>query len=115
MTKRYSLFLFLFFHCLFIFAAPDADEIERWSRFEASFKGPQSGNPFTDVWLTAEFSNGHQKFNVEGFYDGEGVFKIRFMPNEIGEWKYTTKSNRKELNGKIGSFRCVLQQTITDR
>ena len=29
---------------------------------------------------------------------------IRFMPEETGIWKYVTKSNRKELNGKKGKF-----------
>ncbi|MHC4147823.1 MAG: DUF5060 domain-containing protein, partial [Planctomycetota bacterium] len=29
------------------------------------------------------------------------------MPNRTGRWTYTTKSNRKELNGRKGSFTCT--------
>ena len=36
-----------------------------------------------------------------------GFTKIRFMPDAIGEWTYTTKSNRAELNGKTGQFTCI--------
>ena len=39
-----------------------------------------------------------------GFYDGDGVYKVRFSPPAQGEWRYETRSNRPELNGKSGSF-----------
>ncbi|MBD0377298.1 MAG: DUF5060 domain-containing protein, partial [Flavisolibacter sp.] len=76
--KKYCLSFLLFFHCLSVLAV--SDTVECWGRFETSFKGPQSGNPFTDVWLTADFFKGNQHNKVNGFYDGEGIFKIRFMP-----------------------------------
>ena len=43
----------------------------------------------------------------EGFYDGDGVYRVRCMPTELGTWTYRTKSNRAELNNKTGSFTCV--------
>src|SRR5262249_3305345 len=36
--------------------------------------------------------------------DGDGVYRVRFMPEAQGEWQYETKSNRAELNGKKGAF-----------
>ena len=81
--------------------------VERWGVYEVTLNGPDTGNPFTDVKLTAEFKKGEQTFEPHGFYDGNGVYKIRFMPDEIGEWTYTTKSNTAELNGKTGQFTCT--------
>ncbi|NNE76164.1 MAG: DUF4038 domain-containing protein, partial [Pricia sp.] len=44
---------------------------------------------------------------VPGFYDGNGNFRIRFSPNEQGEWYYKTTSNLDELSDKEGKFNCV--------
>ena len=67
--------------------------IERWGIFELTLSGPDTGNPFTEVELTAEFKQNSRTFEPHGFYDGNGVYKIRFMPDAVGEWTYTTKSN----------------------
>jgi hypothetical protein len=80
---------------------------ERWGRYEIVLNGPTSGNPFRDVWLKADFTQGDKKITVSGFYDGDGIYKARFMPGNTGEWQYITRSNNKALNGKKGSFTCV--------
>lgn len=83
--------------------------IEQWHRFETSFSGPSTGNPFTEVSLTADFkslSTG-KTITVRGFYDGDGVYRLRFMPSESGEWQYTTHSNTTALDGKTGNFVCT--------
>ena len=82
-------------------------QVERWTIFQLKLDGPQTGNPFVDVSLTAEIKNGYNVYSPLGFYDGSGVYKIRFMPTETGEWSYITKSNRKELDGIKGIFTCV--------
>ncbi len=79
----------------------------RWGIFELALNGPEGGNPFTDVKLSAEFKQRSRVFKPEGFYDGRGVYRIRFMPDALGEWTYITKSNRRELNAKTGKFTCV--------
>jgi hypothetical protein len=81
--------------------------VGQWDLFEVALEGPGTGNPFLEVQLSAEFQCGTQTYTPSGFYDGDGVYGIRFMPNEIGEWTYVTKSNRPELDGKIGAFTCV--------
>ena len=81
--------------------------IERWGIYEVTLNGPDTGNPFTEVELTAEFKQGDRTFEPHGFYDGNGVYKIRFMPDEIGEWTYTTKSNQAELDGQTGQLTCI--------
>jgi Domain of unknown function (DUF5060)/Domain of unknown function (DUF5605)/Protein of unknown function (DUF4038) len=100
--------------CLFIFllgkvsdGVAQTETAERWGRFEISLQGPSAGNPFTDLWLSAEFTNGIKKVEVNGFYDGDGIYKIRFMPGEQGDWNYITKSNSKALNNKKGNFKSV--------
>lgn len=80
---------------------------EQWDIFELTLKGPSNGNPFADVKLSAEFTQSEKVFKPDGFYDGNGAYKVRFMPNATGKWTYVTKSNRPELNGKKGSFICT--------
>ncbi|MBK5194647.1 MAG: DUF4038 domain-containing protein [Proteiniphilum sp.] len=82
-------------------------KIERWDFFELKLDGLQTGNPFVDVTLSAEFKIGEKVYTPQGFYDGGGKYIIRFMTNETGRWTYVTKSNRKELDGIKGSFTCV--------
>src|SRR5437667_7971711 len=71
--------------------------VERWGRFELKLDGPASGNPFVEVELSATFSHGDRSVRVAGFYDGEGAYRVRFMPGEVGVWRYQTQSNRLEL------------------
>ena len=82
-------------------------ETEQWDIFELALNGPEGGNPFIDVKLSAEFKQRGRVFKPEGFYDGNGMYRIRFMPDTTGDWSYTTKSNRRELDGKNGQFTCV--------
>ncbi len=54
--------------------------------------------------MAATFRQGDQRIVVPGFYDGGGVYKLRFSPPVRGQWQYETRSNRPELNGKSGSL-----------
>ena len=105
--KKYVLSLCLFFLSIGCYAQNTGESVEKWGRFEKILKGTRSGNPFSEISLTAEFSNGTQTIKANGFYDGDGVYKIRFMPVETGTWKYVTTSNSKELNNIKGEFICV--------
>jgi hypothetical protein len=88
-------------------AAVNSERVERWGIFELSLKGPQEGNPFADVTFGAEFHQGQTVVKPQGFYDGKGVYRVRFSPETEGKWTYVTSSNKKELAGKTGSFTCV--------
>ena len=85
-----------------------AKNVEQFTVFELEFKGPSSGNPFSEVYLSAEFHHLNRTLFCEGFYDGDGIYKIRFMPDEPGDWSYTTKSNQPSLDSKNGKFICTL-------
>jgi hypothetical protein len=77
---------------------------EQWGIFELSLPGPSAGNPFTEVELSARFTQGATSVEAAGFYDGGGTYRVRFMPEKTGEWRYVTRSNRAELGGKSGAF-----------
>jgi hypothetical protein len=81
-----------------------AAEVEQWGLYEVTLRGPASGNPFVEVELTATFTQDDKKVRVIGFYDGDGAYKVRFMPESPGEWTYTTASNRRDLDGKTGKL-----------
>jgi hypothetical protein len=84
-------------------------KVERWDVFELSMDGSGEGNPFVDLKLTASFIYKHRVVEVEGFYDGDGLYMIRFMPDAIGLWTYETRSTCPDLNGIRGEFDCVVQ------
>ncbi len=84
-----------------------ASTIEQWGLFELSLLGPTTGNPYKEVALTAHFTLGHRTVEVTGFYDGEGVYRVRFMPDVLGRWTYETNSSSTELAHKVGAFTCV--------
>ena len=79
----------------------------KYEIFELVLQGPDKGNPFRDVQLEALFTCGAVQKKVCGFYDGGGVYRIRFMPMEEGRWDYHTYANVSELNGKTGDFICT--------
>ena len=60
--------------------------VQQWDTFELSLKGPAGGNPFTEVTLSARFARDGGAFEPEGFYDGNGVHRVRFVPNRPGVW-----------------------------
>jgi hypothetical protein len=75
--------------------------------FETSLSGPSDGNPFLDITFGAVFTLEHRNVKVDGFYDGNGTYKVRFMPDTQGSWSYITISNSPALNNKTGHFMCV--------
>lgn len=80
---------------------------ERWGVHELTFEGPATGNPFVDVTLFATFKGAGRTIRVPGFYDGKGVYRVRFSPPETGNWAWETESSANELARKRGSFECV--------
>jgi CubicO group peptidase (beta-lactamase class C family) len=71
-------------------------------------------NPFRDVTLNATFTSpSGRTVHFFGYYDGDGkggqignVWKLRFMPDEIGIWSYTCQFSD-GIPGKTGRFTCV--------
>ncbi|WP_206314404.1 DUF5060 domain-containing protein [Streptomyces coryli] len=81
--------------------------VERWGVYELALDGPAAGNPYRDVPLRAEFQHRNRVVPVDGFYDGAGCYRIRFMPDAEGEWRYVTRSTASQLDGRRGTFTCT--------
>ena len=76
------------------------EHVAQWDFHELCLDGPATGNPYLEVEFSAHFCFGHRVVEVAGFYNGDGTYKVRFMPDVQGEWRYTTSSNREELSGR---------------
>jgi hypothetical protein len=85
--------------------------VPKWNVFEVTLQGPSTGNPFIEVELSAAFTLEHRTVQVDGFYDGSGIYKLRFMPDAEGDWSYSTSSNAPALYGKAGAFQCVAPES----
>jgi len=84
-----------------------ADSMEKWGVYEIKLTGPATGNPFVDVQVAAEFAQAGTLVEANGFYDGDGIYRVRFMPGKTGEWTWRTRSNAKELDGRQGALSVV--------
>ncbi|WP_321790585.1 DUF5060 domain-containing protein [Burkholderia pyrrocinia] len=83
------------------------EQVKKWDACELSFDGPRDGNPFVDVEFYTFFRNGNREIRATGFYDGDGIYRVRFMPDTEGEWSYRTSSNVAQLDGKTGGVVCT--------
>ncbi len=86
--------------------------VEQWGVFELALNGPTNGNPFTEVRFAARFYQGTNSVQAIGFYDGDGIYRVRFMPEQQGEWHYLTDGSSPELNGRTGEFMVVKPGTV---
>jgi hypothetical protein len=55
--------------------------VEKWGCFEVSVQGRTEGNPFRDYTIMGCFESNSETITVHGFYDGNGCYKVRFMPS----------------------------------
>jgi len=84
--------------------------VERWNTHEIAFTASKNyANPFRDVALTGTFThaNSGKSITVNGFYDGDSTWRVRFLPTELGAWNYVTKSADSGLDGKVGNITCI--------
>ncbi len=85
-----------------------AVEVPRWEICEFSSKGRSHvANPFRDGALVGEFVSPSRKTNViDGFYDGDETWRLRFAPDEEGEWAYLLRGEGVEILER-GKLRCA--------
>src|SRR5579862_407827 len=74
-----------------------ADKVERYDVFETALTTNEKfENPFTNAQLRGKFTGPDGKsFDVAGFYFQDSEWRIRFVPNQTGQWTYAL-----ELTGK---------------
>jgi hypothetical protein len=88
-------------------------EVKIWEKFENEFTSSKAYEK--PIYQVKEFSvtftsNTGRKRKVNGFWDGGNTWKVRFMPDEMGEWKWITSCSDKDNAGLYnlqGNFTCV--------
>lgn len=68
-------------------------KIEKWDYLEVICQGIAAGNPFTERIICGCFRGKKETVNVDGFYDGDGVYKVRFMPSFEGSYTFSIEGN----------------------
>lgn len=78
-------------------------KVERWDVLEISCQGPSDQNPFIDYHIKGIFKHKNEVIEADGFYDGEGTYKVRFMPSFVGGYTFEITANFLE-GGLEGAF-----------
>lgn len=68
-------------------------QVEKWGLFELSADGKTKGNPFVNYSVAAHFESKSENKTVSGFYDGDGIYKVRFMPSFEETYRFTVYGN----------------------
>ena len=78
-----------------------AAQVEKWDLFEIEIQGKAEGNPFTDYEIQGVFTGKNETVTVDGFYDGDGIYRVRFMPSFEGEYRFkvTGSFSKEEYEG----------------
>ena len=86
--------------------------VGQWQRFEASFHHKKKyADPYADVRLEVTYTRPDgKKMTFWGFYDGDATWKIRWMPDAVGTWKYQARFSDGSA-GMVGEFTCVASKS----
>jgi hypothetical protein len=86
--------------------------VGQWERFDASVTNPASyADPYADVTLEVTYTRPDgSTVPFVGFYDGGMVWRIRFMPDQLGVWRYDAAFTDGGP-GISGTFTCVPSAT----
>jgi hypothetical protein len=87
---------------------PGTRQVGQWDRFETTVSNSKNYNdPYTGVSLDVTYTKPDgNTIKFWGFYDGGNSWKIRYMPDQQGVWKYEAKFSD-GTQGVSGSFVCV--------
>jgi len=82
--------------------------VGQWDRFECAVTNATvHQDPHRDVTLKAAFTRPDgNEVEFWGFYDGGTTWRLRFMPDQLGEWAYTARFSDGSP-GVSGTFNCV--------
>ena len=95
--------------------APAADSIahdpsqeiqaHQWDVIDIQFHVKRIPGQPVDLDFTATFKHkSGRELESAGFYDGDGLYVIRFAPMLAGKWTYTTRSSSSELDALTGNL-----------
>jgi len=88
---------------------------EQWRIFETTFTSSKSyENPVQEVKVRVKFiSPQKNERTLLAFWNGANAWRVRFSPDEIGEWTYETACSdpsNQGLHQQTGRFQCVEYQ-----
>src|SRR5215471_290961 len=88
--------------------APAQDaSVPLWGRFEAALTAEEDTSPETDFSVEFTSPSNRQRV-VPGFWDGGRTWRVRFLPDEEGTWRFRSRARRGTgLDGQAGRFDCL--------
>lgn len=98
------------------------DHVPKWRMIEVTLPSPRAfENPIQEARLTASLTSpSGRKVTWNGFWDGGNEWRLRFSPDEVGQWRY--ELHLQEVGGAhvasaSGSFTAdkALDETVFDR
>lgn len=97
--------------CLLLAVAPvgRGQSVPRFAPHEIAFEAAgHYANPYVDCTAEATLTapDGRTTRTLPLFWDGGQAWKLRFAPDQPGNWKWTVKSADPGLNGRSGEFAC---------
>ncbi|MEY2428413.1 MAG: hypothetical protein QOJ40_1298 [Verrucomicrobiota bacterium] len=95
-----------------------ATVVAKWDRFETAFTSRSAyANPVQDATLIVSFTSPNGETNVvQGFWDGGKTWRVRFSPNQLGRWQFTTACSdaaNRGLHDRRGEFVCTAATGLT--
>ena len=101
--------------CLVLSAAvqsPKVPVVAKWGRFEQSFtSGIAYSNALQEATLKVVFTSPLGQTNqVDGFWDGGKIWRVRFSPDQPGRWTFRTTcsdGSNTGLHNKTGELVCT--------
>ncbi len=99
---RKKQFIFILGWMLMVSPIQTFGQIGIWMKFEKSFESSKDyPNPIYNVSkFTVHFTSPTGKIKkVNGFWDGVRNWKVRFSPDELGEWQFVTECSDKTNTG----------------
>src|SRR5688500_1965357 len=93
-------------------------DVPRWGLLEATFTSTRTyDNPLQDAELRVTFTAPSRRTQtVHGFWDGGATWRVRFSPDEVGAWTFSTSATPDAdtgLHAQKGSFRVVAPKGTT--
>lgn len=102
----------LFILLLIMVLQSSGQQATQWKKYEIRFQSEKTyNNPLYEVndFGAVFTAPSGRTLRVPGFWDGDKVWKIRFMPDETGVWKWESYCSDKKntaLDLKSGTFTC---------
>ena len=74
--------------------------MKQYETFELEFRAGEPAGSQAQIDLTAEFICNDDSKKVKGFYAGNGIYKIRFLPQKAGSYMW-------KVSGIISAWRNI--------